>query len=346
MRLYSYLATLLFLGFGLTYYTRISPWHGEVLNRTLGFQLSGNALHVSIFNIYIWVIIAYAIVLPFYYRNSDGESKALIVARACRAFMFDRRRLSDAESLAARILLLKFFFAPLMVSWLAQHLSGFFDLSATLNGAAAASMGWMELYNKVLHAKLIHLVIFFDVFFFTIGYMVDHPKLKNTFVSVDPTLSGWLVCIICYPPFNLGLKSFIGWYSTDSPAADAVGVQFALNLAVLLTFVVYSAASLSLGFKASNLTNRGIVDTGVYRFIRHPAYTFKNLAWWLGAMPVLWLAVQRSPLEVVAILLSLCGWTTIYIARALTEERHLLMTDNGYREYMQRVPYRFIPGIV
>ena len=51
MRLYSYLATLVFLGFGLTYYTRISPWHGELLNRTLGFQLAGTELQVSVFNL-------------------------------------------------------------------------------------------------------------------------------------------------------------------------------------------------------------------------------------------------------------------------------------------------------
>ena len=44
-------------------------------------------------------------------------------------------------------------------------------------------------------------------------------------------------------------------------------------------------------------------------------------------------------------LLSLAGWTTIYALRAITEERHLLLADNGYAEYMARVRWRFIPKV-
>ena len=45
-------------------------------------------------------------------------------------------------------------------------------------------------------------------------------------------------------------------------------------------------------------------------------------------------------------LLALCGWTTIYALRAVTEERHLLLLDNGYAQYMQRVKWRFIPRVI
>jgi protein-S-isoprenylcysteine O-methyltransferase Ste14 len=45
-------------------------------------------------------------------------------------------------------------------------------------------------------------------------------------------------------------------------------------------------------------------------------------------------------------LLALCGWTTIYALRAITEERHLLLLDNGYAQYMQRVKWRFIPRVI
>ena len=42
---------------------------------------------------------------------------------------------------------------------------------------------------------------------------------------------------------------------------------------------------------------------------------------------------------------SVALWTTIYLLRALTEERHLLMLDNGYSQYMKNVRYRFIPKL-
>jgi protein-S-isoprenylcysteine O-methyltransferase Ste14 len=44
-------------------------------------------------------------------------------------------------------------------------------------------------------------------------------------------------------------------------------------------------------------------------------------------------------------LLSLLGWTVIYALRAVTEERHLLMLNNGYAQYAQRVRWRFVPGV-
>jgi hypothetical protein len=42
---------------------------------------------------------------------------------------------------------------------------------------------------------------------------------------------------------------------------------------------------------------------------------------------------------------SVLGWTAIYALRALTEERHLLLRDNGYAQYATAVRWRFVPGI-
>ena len=116
---------------------------------------------------------------------------------------------------------------------------------------------------------------------------------------------------------------------------------------VLVAMAIYSWASIALGFKASNLTNRGIVSRGPYSLVRHPAYAAKNLAWWIGAMPALmvWFASGDARAALYSVL-AMCGWTAIYALRALTEERHLLLADNGYAEYMRRVRWRFIPGVV
>jgi len=38
------------------------------------------------------------------------------------------------------------------------------------------------------------------------------------------------------------------------------------------------------------------------------------------------------------------AWSAVYFVRAWTEERHLL-ADPEYQAYVQKVRYRFIPGI-
>lgn len=77
--------------------------------------------------------------------------------------------------------------------------------------------------------------------------------------------------------------------------------------------------------------------------MRHPAYATKNLAWWLGAVPAL--AYAWGDWNLFFGILSLSAWTGVYYLRAVTEERHLLMADNGYAEYAKKVPYRFVPGV-
>ena len=92
----------------------------------------------------------------------------------------------------------------------------------------------------------------------------------------------------------------------------------------------------ALGFRFSNLTNRGIVAGGPYRFIRHPAYFAKNVAWWLEN-PFVWNNLFA--------LFGLVIWNIVYVLRAITEEKHL-QNDKAYQEYSRQVKYRFIHGII
>ncbi|MDX2111782.1 MAG: isoprenylcysteine carboxylmethyltransferase family protein [Verrucomicrobiota bacterium] len=96
----------------------------------------------------------------------------------------------------------------------------------------------------------------------------------------------------------------------------------------------FAWASVSLGFKGSNLTNRGIVSHGPYRFCRHPAYVLHIF------IPVVE-AVMFGQYFIGLII----GYSVIYFLRAMTEERHL-SHDPDYVAYKQKVPYRFIPGII
>ena len=71
--------------------------------------------------------------------------------------------------------------------------------------------------------------------------------------------------------------------------------------------------------------------------IRHPGTTFKLLLWWVQS-------VFYTRFWSIEYLSGHLMWRCLYIFCALTEERLQKFTE--YREYMEKVRYRFIPGIV
>jgi protein-S-isoprenylcysteine O-methyltransferase Ste14 len=317
--------------------------------------------------------------VPFYPRYPWLRSKAHVflqgawfallrarrpVSRARRAAQArDRMRLplrlalTPAAKQAALALLLKFFFAPLMINWCLAHIG---DMSGSI---VRVFQGWsggqrgLVLFDSALFWACFQAILFVDTFLFTMGYIVEIPALRNRIRSVDPTFFGWFICLACYPPFNDFTGWFFQWQSNDFPRFDSLPgalsqtakdvIHVTANVTLLALMTIYSSASVALGFKASNLTNRGIVSRGPYAIVRHPAYAAKNLAWWIGGLPTLYLLWAGGNFRgLLYALLSLAGWSLIYGLRALTEERHLSFVDNGYAEYRARVRWRFIPGVL
>ena len=83
------------------------------------------------------------------------------------------------------------------------------------------------------------------------------------------------------------------------------------------------------GARFSNLTHRGIITNGPYRWTKHPAYVVKNLSWWMISVPFM---AQGAPDEVLRHCLLLLGLNGIYALRAKTEEWHL-SRDADYVAY-------------
>jgi protein-S-isoprenylcysteine O-methyltransferase Ste14 len=79
--------------------------------------------------------------------------------------------------------------------------------------------------------------------------------------------------------------------------------------------------------------------------IRHPAYTCKNIAWWIGSAPLVSAAFAHSTGAGLQALASVAGWTLLYVLRAMTEEEHLRSIDGDYAAYCAKVRYRFVPGL-
>jgi len=217
--------------------------------------------------------------------------------------------------------LVKLFFLPLMFSYLTFEVAGL----ATFDYAKIFST------QTALYDFLYSFLYAVDLVFATCGYIMT-LKLTNSHIkSTEPTLVGWLVCIACYQPFasivfdqylNYDDGLFWGRWLFNNPPAY---LAWAAVIVVLIT--IYSLASVSLGFRFSNLTYRGLATSGPYRLTKHPAYISKNLSWWLISIPFV---PSTDAVQAVKLCLLLFGVNILYYLRARTEENHL----SNYPEYV------------
>jgi hypothetical protein len=215
----------------------------------------------------------------------------------------------------------KLFFLPLMFSYLTfevERLAGS-DLSAIFDSPG-------NLYD-FFYASLYGI----DLIFATCGYVMT-LKLTNSHIkSTDPTLLGWIVCLACYQPFasivfdqylHYDNGVFWGQWLSAYPVAYMMWAA-----AIIILIFLYTLASVSLGFRFSNLTYRGLASSGVYRLTKHPAYISKNLSWWMISIPFI---PEADVVQAVKLCLLMVGVNVIYFLRARTEENHL----SNYPEYV------------
>ena len=240
------------------------------------------------------------------------------------------------------------FFVPLMTVFFVDQFSHFVHNWQYLggNGAAMFSNGLARFARDFYNIGFTFLLTL-DVGIAWCGYVVASRWLKTGYVSVEPTFLGWFVALICYPPFNERLGTYFSIPSEKAfltiPHPGWVMLFAALSIS---SYVIYVSATISFGLRFSNLTHRGIIAHGPYAFVRHPAYAAKNFAWWCVMMPnVLYQAYHRNAPAVLLQLLALATMTFLYYWRAMTEERHLGL-DPAYRAYREKVPRRFIPGVL
>lgn len=116
--------------------------------------------------------------------------------------------------------------------------------------------------------------------------------------------------------------------TTDSPGSAELGL-------IVLGSLLASAAILSLGRSFGiEPAHRGLQTRRLYRIVRHPIYAayllivggflLAHLSWWNACVALLWLAVQ--------------------VCRIRREEA-LLSGDGQYRQFMQQVRWRLVPGM-
>jgi protein-S-isoprenylcysteine O-methyltransferase Ste14 len=324
-----------------------APYNRQQLDARYGAQASFDGTQFL-----VAAALAYSAALAIYFLTVRVPlpAKALrfwrVLARFARSpGAPSGRHLEPEDRVAVLATILKAFFGPMMVMWVMVSLMDAMVLGSALASGGASIGEFRPWFDRFGFPLLLRLILFVDVLWFTVGYLVELPALRNEIRSVDPTWTGWLAALLCYPPFNQVTVAILGSELTDLPQFANPVMHLVLCGMILILMGIYASASVALGFKASNLTHRGIVARGPYRLIRHPAYTCKNIAWWIGSAPLVSAAFAHSTGAGLQALASVAGWTLLYVLRALTEEEHLRSIDGDYAAYCAKVRYRFVPGL-
>lgn len=184
---------------------------------------------------------------------------------------------------------------------------------------------------------IFHFLFSLDLLFVSIGYMCTFRIFDSQIRSTEPTFFGWGIALLCYQPFwnffsanylayGNGSKTWGQWLH-GTPLYPVWGIT------ILLLLGIYMWATLAFGVRFSNLTNRGIITNGPYRFTKHPAYISKNIAWWMISMPFM---VTTNLQDSFRHCLLLLGLNFVYYLRAKAEERHLSQ-DKTYCEYKEYI---------
>jgi protein-S-isoprenylcysteine O-methyltransferase Ste14 len=218
--------------------------------------------------------------------------------------------------------MVKGFFLPLMFTYLCNDLDKLlhYDLRRLHDVMGVYDWAYFVLY-------------FVDVAMVAMTYAVS-LRLSDTHIrSTEPTLLGWVTALVCYQPFwtliNHQYIAYDGPMLWDQALQSAPSLKVVWACAIIGLIGVYVWATVSFGGRFSNLTHRGIITNGPYRFSKHPAYLAKCTSWWLISLPFIG---SDGPAAAARRCLLLGLLNGIYYLRAKTEERHL-SADPAYVDY-------------
>jgi protein-S-isoprenylcysteine O-methyltransferase Ste14 len=216
----------------------------------------------------------------------------------------------------------KAFFLPIMLYYLMLNTTRIGQISENFSGGA------LEIALGLLVVSA-----FLDLTVAVVGYTLTCRLFDAHIRSPNGYLAAWVVTLACYYPFNeivlnqvFDFQNELAW---DDVILDHPLIFWPWLCAVLLLWGLHIWCKFVYGLRFSNLTHRGIVTGGPYRYSKHPDYVTKSIYFWLTAAPFLtaadgWTAVTST--------VALAVVNLIYFARARTEEWHL-SADPVYVEY-------------
>lgn len=188
-----------------------------------------------------------------------------------------------------------------------------------------------------------------EIAFATIGYFSSFRPLNAHIRSTNPYALGWFVTFFCYGPLvMMGTDGTLLAYRSETASwaywlADYTAVMWVWGGLLIASTFGYLWSVFAFGLRFSNLTHRGIVTNGPYRYFKHPAYLWKVIYWWLFTLPMFSPEglIKAADMTIVLALVS-----AVYYARAKAEEKHL-RADPSYRDYEKWIEaYGIVPRIL
>ncbi len=349
------------------------------------FYSKSNELTRYIFNYFYLCYIVIAPIIYFYYRPKSlwishnisiceyikriflklPQIHTLSVNDIKKELEYFKPTYTEKQSMM--LIFIKFFFGVLMLSGLITNIELIINRTdlytkfvhtiktACLNLDITAIKNIILINKNFLYNNAILFLFSIDLFVFCIGYLSELSLLKNKIRSVETSFAGVFFCLICYAPFVAITESFIHLPQNDNYTAFGdinSPITWLFRIPAIFFLIIYAAASIALGTKASNLTNRGTVSKFPYNIVRHPAYVAKNMFWLLTILPMFFVDfnginfnLAKYIKDIILIIIAMISCATVYYFRALTEERHLIK-DPEYQQYTQKIKYRFIPFII
>jgi len=219
--------------------------------------------------------------------------------------------------------IVKLYFLPLMFVYFCDYIA---KVSPSLR---EGSLLWD--FNRFYDTMFL-----IDTAFVCVGYTFASKLIGTHLRSAEKTVLGWAVALVCYQPFwSMASRLYIGNYGRNWTEVVQFHpyAQVTYGAVIILVVGVYVWATISFGTRFSNLTHRGIVYAGPYRYHRHPAYVAKLTSYFLISLPFLGATAWDSYRGLVFFSI-LC---VIYYLRAKTEEHNLGSVGPEYREYSRLV---------
>ena len=267
-----------------------------------------------------WLVLSVAYIYVIDSRQKDPKDGYYAAGMAC-TLQFDK---VNPSVLWQHCLawLVKGYFIALMFTYYARDTRTFigYDFSRIHN-------------FRAFYEFMYYFVFLADTGLACAGYILTLRLFDTHVRRTEPTFKGWTVALMCYQPFWSLLSASYFDYSRDfawGPWLDKNPALYAVwGSTILLLLLIYLWATIMFGCRFSNLTHRGILTNGPYRWTKHPAYLSKNLAYWMIYVPFI---VSQSPADSIRRCALLGFVNYIYYLRAKTEEANL-GTDPAYVQY-------------
>jgi protein-S-isoprenylcysteine O-methyltransferase Ste14 len=236
--------------------------------------------------------------------------------------------------------LIKAFYLPLFIVFTGNQITSILQYN----------LAGLETSNLRLFHFLTDLIYALDVVYATVGYILSSRLIDTHLRTAEPTMLGWAVALECYMPFwgKLFSPMYLHYEGIgfENWLASIPTMRWVWAGAILTLEGIYLLATFAFGVRFSNLTHRGILTNGPYRYTKHPAYIAKNMSWWMITLPFI---PNHGWADAVKWSLALGGVSFMYFMRARTEERHLSkdpvyveyalwMNDHGALRFLNRVP--------